>query len=187
MPIATKIPGGNELLDPQKLLKEIGVTQGMKVGDLGCGGRGFFSLQAAKMVGQSGLVYAVDILKPVLKSVVNEARSMGIYNIKPVWSNLEVVGATKIKEGEIDIALVNNLLFQVKENRNVIREAKRLLKPEGKLMVVDWKKTDIPFGPPVEMRVSPEEVKKLAEKEGFELEKEFEAGTYHYGLIFKKT
>jgi len=50
--------------------------------------------------------------------------------------------------------------------------------------VVDWK-PDSPQGPE-EGRVSEKEVENLAEESGLKLEKEFEAGIYHYGLVFKK-
>ncbi|MDD4607312.1 MAG: methyltransferase domain-containing protein [Patescibacteria group bacterium] len=181
----SKVPGGNELLDPQKVLTAVGVIQGLKIGDFGCGGRGFFSLQAARMVGQDGVVYAIDILKPVLKSVENEAHSLGLYNLKTVWSDLEKKDATKIKT-ELDIALVINLLFQVEKNENVIYEVKRLLKTQGKLLIIDWKQTGALFGPPVEKRVDIEQIKNLVIKIGFELQEEFEAGSFHFGLIFIK-
>ena len=82
--------------------------------------------------------------------------------------------------------MIINVLFQVKEKDIVLKEAWRMLKREGKLLVIDWKKTGAPFGPPVEMRVSKERVKKIAESLNLILLEEFEAGNYHYGLIFKK-
>ncbi len=83
----------------------------MSVGDLGCGNLGYFSVPAAKIVGQNGVVYAVDILKSVLQSVENIARQEGLDNIKTVWSNLEVVGATKITPASLDLIMVVNMLF----------------------------------------------------------------------------
>lgn len=183
---SAKIPGGNELLNPLFILNKVGLEEGMKVGDLGCGGRGFFTLQAARLVGDKGTVYGVDVLKSALQSLKSEAEANGIYNVKPVWSNLEIYGATKINDGFLDVALIINVLFQVKEKDIVLKEAWRMLKREGKLLVIDWKKTGAPFGPPVEMRVSKERVKKIAESLNLILLEEFEAGNYHYGLIFKK-
>lgn len=186
MSIATKIPGGNELINAMEVLKRVGVEQGMKVGDLGCGGAGHFTLQAAKMVGKSGIVYGVDVLKSALGSLEELAKSAGIYNIKPVWSDLEIFGATDIKNETLDIVLLINILFQATKRVAIIKEATRMLKRDGKLLIIDWKKTGAPFGPPVDMRVDPEKIKDVAIETGLKLEKEFEAGNYHYGLIFKK-
>lgn len=182
----SKIPGGNELMNNQKVLETAGIEEGMVVADLGCGARGYFALQAGKMVGKNGLVYAVDILKPSLQSVESIARLHNIQNIKTVWSDLEIHEATKIKSESVDFALLINVLFQSKKQEAILKETARLLKNQGKLLVVDWKKTGAPFGPPIEDRILPEQVKEWAEEMGLKLEKEFEAGPYHYGLVFTK-
>ncbi|MBI2633571.1 MAG: methyltransferase domain-containing protein [Parcubacteria group bacterium] len=184
--IHQKIPGGNELLNPKKVLEDGGIVEGMTVADLGSGMRGYFSLQAAKLVGKNGTVYAVDILKSALQSVENFAKLYNLTNVKTVWSNLEVVGATNIPEKSIDAGLLVNILFQIGYRANVIKEAGRLIKQKGMLLVVDWKKELSPLGPPLESRLLQDEIKKLVQAENFSFEKEFSAGPYHYGLVFKK-
>lgn len=181
-----KIAGGNELLDSKKVLEKAGLKEGDMVGDLGCGGKGYFCLQAAKLVGNKGMVFAVDILKSVLKNVAAEARAQGINNLKTVWSDLEILGATKINSSSLDFSLLVNILFQIKEHFEVIKEAVRLLKKDGKLLVVDWKKTQAPFGPPVEKRISTEELEKFASQLGLKKDFIFEAGKFHYGIVFIK-
>ncbi len=181
-----KIPGGKELIDARTLLEKVGVAEKMKVADLGCGRRGYFALQVAKMVGNKGLVYAVDIVKAALQSVESTAQLFGINNIKTVWADLEIPGTTKIPDELIDLVMLNNVLFQTKKPEPMIKEAVRILKKGGKVLVTDWRKIAIPFGPPIESRVAPEEVKKIAQTVGLTLEKEFAAGPYHYALVFKK-
>lgn len=179
--------GGNELLDPAYLLKDVlQMSYGAKLADLGCGSMGFFVLQSAKLVGDKGLVYAVDILKEVLSSVEGRARQEGLYNVKTVWSNLEIVGAAKIPENCLDYALLVNTLFQTKKHQEVLKEAYRLLKMGGLLLVVDWQTGGGPIGPTREMRLEPAAVKSLAQAVDFQLIKEFAAGKNHYGLIFQK-
>src|SRR3989304_3425099 len=91
--------GGNELLDAEHLLGEVlAIPYGASVADLGCGSMAFFTLQAAKLAGDKGRVYACDIVKEVLSSVEGKARQEGLLNIKTVWTNLETVGAAKILE-----------------------------------------------------------------------------------------
>ncbi len=181
-----RIPGGNELLDPQKLIQKADIQPMMNVADLGCGGSGIFTLQAAKKVGDKGVVYAVDILKSVLASVVSKARMQGINNVKTVWSNLEILGATKIPNGSLDRAMFINTLFQSKKHKEMLHEAKRMIKREGMLLVVDWKPRGAPFGPLEKDRVAPERIKAIAKDLEFQLLESFEAGPYHYGFIFTK-
>lgn len=181
-----KIPGGTELLNPLALLRRLNIDRAMTVADLGCGRAGFFALQAGKIVGDEGTVYAVDIIKPVLSSVVSAAKQAHVRNITTVWANLEIAGGTKIPDKAADIALLINVLFQSKKQEAILREATRVLKPKGKLLIIDWKMTNAPLGPSVDRRVSPETIRALATKLGLHETDSFEAGQYHFGLIFTK-
>ena len=181
-----KVPGGNQLLNSYKILSKIEITEGMKVADLGCGARGPFSLQSAKMVGDKGIVYAVDIMKSALQSLNTMAQMRGINNIKTIWADLDVVGSTKIKKSSIDLVIVVNILFQLKERTAIIKEAYRIIKPGGKMLIIDWKKTNIPFGPSVDLRISPSKIKQAGQQLDLILEQEFDAGPYHFGLLFSQ-
>ena len=86
----TKIPSGTTLFKTDKILHRIGVGPGQVVADLGCGGSGYFVLQAAKMVGSKGTVFGIDVLKSALSNLISRARLAGLANIIPVWSNLEI-------------------------------------------------------------------------------------------------
>lgn len=178
--------GKSELLDAGKILKEIlGMQIGDVVADLGAGG-GMFSIAAARTVGDQGQVYAVDIIKSSLSEIESKARMSGLYNLKTIWSNLEIVGATKIKEASLDYALVVNVLFQSQKKYEIIAEATRLLKPAGKLLIIDWSDTAPGFAPPAEMQVNKEELLKISEQLGLNLLEDFRAGNYHFGLIYMK-
>ncbi|MFH1837980.1 MAG: methyltransferase domain-containing protein [Candidatus Kuenenbacteria bacterium] len=174
------------LLNFKKLLEKAGLKQNMIVGDLGCGGTGYFVLQASKMVGKDGIVYAIDILKPALKSIESRARLEKLYNIKTIWSDLEIHKATKIKNEELNVILLTNILHQSKNPSTVFKEAERMLKKDGKILVVEWEQTNSPLGPKVENRISKEEIKKIAQENNLEKQEEFKAGNYHYGIIFQK-
>jgi len=181
------ILGGNALLDPLKILNKAGIAEGQKVADLGCGTAGHFVIPAARMVGDKGHVYAVDILKSALEGVKSRAKLEGITNLDTIWSDLEVYNATKIDTNSLDVALLINVLFQTKKHDEILKETARMLKSGGTLLVVDWKMTDIPaFGPDSEMRIDPEKIKQTAQDLNLELTKEFEAGKFHFALTFKK-
>ncbi len=176
-----------KLLNPQELLeKQLEVKFGNFVGDLGCGGAGYFTIPVAKIVGSRGKVYAVDILKTALEGVKSKAKLENILNIETIWSDLEKVGVTKITPDTLDSALLINILFQSRNNVALLDEAKRILKVGGKLLVVDWKVEPTPFGPPVTDRVTPEKVREFAKGLNLKEEKFFAAGPYHYGFVFVK-
>lgn len=178
--------GGNELLNAEYLLKDIlELPYGSRVADLGCGSMAFFTLQAAKLVGDKGQVYACDILKDVLSAVASKARQEGLHNIKTVWTNLEIVGAAKI-DPPVDFTLLVNTLFQSKAHQEMLKEAYRLTKAGGKLLLVDWKISSGPVGPANEMKVPHDLAEQMAAAIGFKKIKEFAAGQNHYGFIFEK-
>lgn len=179
------ITGGQQLLDPIFLLKKVELKDGMKVADLGCGAVGHFVIPAAKMVGEGGVSYGVDILKGALEGVRSRAKLEGLTNVETIWSNIEIYRGTKINDNSLDRVLLVNILFQTKGHHDILREAVRMLKPKGKLMVIDWKRENIPsFGPSKEKRIDRREVLASAQKLGLQLKEEFEAGRYHFGLIF---
>lgn len=181
------ILGGNVLLDPRSILKKADLREGQHIADLGAGTAGHFVIPAARMVGNQGQVYAVDILKSALEGIRSRAKLEGLTNLETIWSDLEVYGGIKIDDNSLDVVFLINILFQTQKHNEVMREAVRLLKPGGMLLVVDWKMTEIPsFGPKVEKRVKSEEIKKIASDLNLELTEEFEAGKFHFVLTFKK-
>jgi ubiquinone/menaquinone biosynthesis C-methylase UbiE len=181
-----KPPGGNELLNPRLLLERAGIGHGQRVADLGCGAMAYFTLQAARQVGERGQVYAVDIQREVLSSVDSRARLAGLTNVRTVWSDLEKVGAATIPPATLDAVLLVNTLFQLNDHAAAMAEAVRLLRPGGRMLVADWKSIGAPFGPSSERRVSPGRVRELAVAAGFTLVEEFEAGPYHFGQVYEK-
>jgi ubiquinone/menaquinone biosynthesis C-methylase UbiE len=181
-----KTTGGNALLDVNLVLSRAQISENMRVADLGCGSSGHFVFPSSKIVGKRGKVYAVDILKTVLSEIEKRIKQENIGNIETVWSNLEIFNATKIESGSLDIVLLINTLYQSHKRVEIIREAIRMLKKGGKLLVVDWKNISSPFGPPAEERVKIDLLKIGGEKLGLEIEDEFDAGQYHYGILFTK-
>lgn len=180
------VTGGNALVDANLVLTKAKIGDKMKVADFGCGVSGHFVFSTAKLVGKNGKVYAVDILKTVLENIAKRIKQENFSNIEPIWTDLETFGATKIEAGSLDVGYLINTLYLSHKRVEIIRESVRMIKKGGCLVVVEWKNISIPFGPPPEERVNSSLLKNAAARLGLKLEEEFEAGQYHYGLIFLK-
>lgn len=181
------IPSGKEFLDPQTILKRIGIELGQIVADLGCGGAGYFTLLAARAVGAKGKVYATDVFRPALSAIASKAWLAGLRNIETVWTNLETVGAAKqIRSGSVDLAMIHNVLHQSRNHPAILKECFRMLKPGSRLLVIDWRVGDWYFGPKRMHLVSAEQITKTAHDLGLRSVLRFEPSRYHWGIIFQK-
>lgn len=179
-------PLKTNLLNVDLILEKAKIKEGQKIGDFGCGRNGNFVFLTAQQAGKNGLVYAVDIMKNNLESIAQEAKEQNLHQIKTIWSDVEMPKGTKIEENTLDLILLINLLHEANKPINVLKEAIRLLKKGGRLLIVDWKKTSSPIGPAVETRINKDLLASVSSKNGLIKEMEFEAGQYHFGLIFIK-
>lgn len=166
--------------DPASNLAKLGLNDGMRVVDLGAGS-GFYTFEAAKKVGANGRVYAVDVQKDLLERLRSVGASQGLRNIEVIWGNIEKIGGTKVKEALADRVIASNVLFQIAKPDDFVLEVKRILKPGGKVLVVDWSGVT-PLSP--KNIVTDIQVQTLFEKVGFKLDQSFMAGDHHYGMVF---
>lgn len=168
-------------LNPNQVIKHLKLKENMTAADFGSGSGGW-AIPLAKVL-ENGSVFAIDILQEPLSALRSKMDLEKISNIRPVRSNVEDKQGSTLPASSVDLVLMTNLLFQSQKKKEIFEEAKRVLKSSGRILVVDWKE-DASQGPE-KGRVPEKEVKKIAEDSGFEMEKEFEAGIYHYGLVFK--
>lgn len=171
-----------EFLDPQSILSELEIRKNMIACDFGSGAGGWVIPLAKKL--KKGKVYALDVQEEMLSALEGQAKIEGVFNIKTVLCDLEEIKGLKLGNNFADLILMTNLLFQLKDKEQVFKEGKRILKKKGEILVVDWK-GESPFGPR-EGRITAGEVKKIAKDVDLKLKKEFEAGDYHFGLVFTK-
>jgi ubiquinone/menaquinone biosynthesis C-methylase UbiE len=169
---------------PARNVDFLGVDQGMTVADFGSGS-GAYVLAIAERLKGSGHVYAVDVQQELLRRIKNEAHKRGYKNVEIIWSDLEKPGGSKIADRHADLVLISNLLFQVEEKKALFIEAWRILKPTGKLAVIDWSDSFGGMGPVKKEVVKKETALELARANGFEALGEFKAGAHHYGLMLR--
>lgn len=171
-------------LNPEKNLLKVGLSESMVVADFDSGS-GYYSLAAAKLVGNSGKVYSIDHNEELLRKISNDAKSLGFKNIKIIGSNLENQNGSKLRDDLVDIVIIANTLFQIENKEKVAKEAWRILRKKGRVLVVDWKDSQAGVGPHRMHIIRKEDVQNIFSEAGFSLEKEIEAGDHHFGLIFR--
>lgn len=169
----------DNFLNPIQVLKQLKLKPAMIAADFGCGS-GFWVLPLARTL-EEGRVYGVDILEEPLSALRSKAKTEKLYNVVSMKADVEK--GTTLLSGSCDLVLMTNLLFQVANKKGILNEGKRVLKKNGRILVVEWKK-DAAFGPE-QGRVSVEEIKELAEELGLKVEKEFEAGPSHWALVLE--
>ena len=167
-------------LNPEEILKQLKLKKDMIAADFGSGS-GAWVLPLAEEL-EEGKVYAIEVLEEYLSALKSKAKAQKLYNIETILANVE--NETSIASESLDLVLATLLFFQIEDDKGAFREIKRVLRKGGKLLAVDWKK-DSPIGPK-EGRASANIIKELAKELGFNLEKEFDASSYHWGLIFVK-
>jgi ubiquinone/menaquinone biosynthesis C-methylase UbiE len=177
---------GTALINPEKIYQKINLTVGMRAADFGCGRTGHVVFSLVPKVGERGVVYALDIMKDVLESIKSQATAGGYENIHTVWTDVEKFGAAPIPENSIDAGFFINVMFMLKNRAEAMREAARLIKDKGYLVIVDWQKKIGPLGPSEEKMVNQDELIKIAQKEKFTLVDKIPLNEYHFCHIFNK-
>jgi len=173
--------------NPQKNIESFEILPGFQVADLGAGS-GSYTIAAAKLVGEDGRVYAVDIQKELLSGIKNEAERRHLFNVEVIWGDVEKPGGTLLADSSIDIVIASNILFQTENKNSFLNEIKRILKPErGKVCVIDWIDSFGGLGPEPQAVVGSESCKEMFLGGGFVLYRTLaDVGAHHYGIIFRK-
>jgi len=184
--MAVNLPSADQLIEPIAVLNEGKIEQGQIVADFGCGTVGHFVFAAARLVGQDGKVYAIDIQKSVIAAIDSRMKQDAVNNVTPLWGDIERPKGVRVIDGAFDLSLVINNLFLSSNRDGLAEEVRRCTKVGGKLVVIDWVPTTTPIGPPVASRMSPEAAKTLLAAHGFAFDHAFTPGDVSWGLVFTR-
>ncbi len=176
----------NSFLNPSRIVESLPFEEGMQIAEFGSG-TGMFSLAIAQKVGRDGKVYALDVQKETLEALGAKARAEGIFNIETVWADLEKQGSTKIPDGALDMVFLPNILFQSQKKAEILKEAHRITKQGGTVVIIDWIPGKEIFGTSMGWLETPEKMQDIAKNAGLTFADVLQTGSaYHYGLLFKK-
>jgi ubiquinone/menaquinone biosynthesis C-methylase UbiE len=167
---------------PDEALDVIGVAKGAVVADIGAG-VGYFTWRLAARVRPTGKVYAVDVQPGMLRELRRNMADRKLANYETV---LGAEDDPRLPAGRIDLALLVDVYHEFSQPQKMLDGIRKALKPDGRLVLLEYRKEDpkVPIRPEHKMSVA--EVKAEVEPAGFRLEKVLETLPRQHVLIFRK-
>ena len=147
--------------DVNLVFEKLDLKEGQIFLDLGCGA-GDYSIIASSYVGDSGIVYALDQWKEIENRLNNKTKLLGIKNLRALTSDIK--DKILLDDKTCDVCFICTVIHGIdlsKYGKNLFEELHRIIKMKGKLSIIEIKKEETSFGPPMEIRLSPDELKKI--------------------------
>ncbi len=173
------------LIDSKELFERLGIERGSTFVDLGCG-PGEYVIEAALRIGEEGKVYAIDLWEEGLVALVKEAESRDLSQLTVLAAG--ICAMLPLQDQSVDVCLVATVLHDlVREGcaDRTLEEALRILRPQGMLAIVEFKKFDGHPGPPIDVKLSPDQLEQIVSVHGFTRKEMIEVGPYNYLAVFQ--
>jgi predicted O-methyltransferase YrrM len=175
-------PGRDAYQKPDEVMRALALRAGEVVADIGAGS-GYFALRFARAVGDSGRVYAVDISPDMVRHLNRRLRDAGVRNVVTVLSDPD---DPLLPDASVDRFVIVDTWHHVEDQAKYLTLLKRMLKPGGQVVHIDFQKRELPIGPPVGMKIAREDLVKQMEGAGFRLAAEHTFLPYQYFLVFSR-
>ncbi len=168
-----------KLLNPDSILGKAGLSRDTVFADLGCGS-GYFAIPASLIVKK---VFAIDVHEEMLDIIREKIRMGKLTNIETLLSKESSI---PLPDNSVDVLFMANVFHELDDRGAILKEAKGIISGRGRLIIIDWKKMEMEMGPPIEERLSEDEVVSICEDGGFRILERLDAGQYNYMLVFEK-
>lgn len=173
-------PARDAYQKPDEVLKALALREGETVADIGAGS-GYFTVRFARAVGSAGRVYAVDVSPDMIRHLNHRLRDTDIRNVVPVLSDPD---DPLLPDASVDRFVIVDTWHHIDDKEKYLGLLKRMLKPGGQVVHIDFQKRDLPVGPPAGMKIAREDLVKQMEAAGFRLLAEHGFLPYQYFLVF---
>jgi ubiquinone/menaquinone biosynthesis C-methylase UbiE len=173
-------PARDAYQKPDEVMKALALKPGEVVADIGSGS-GYFALRFARAVGETGRVYAVDISPDMVRHVNRRVRDAGLRNLVSVLADPD---DPLLPDASVDRVVIVDTWHHVEDQVHYLERLKRLLRPGGQVVHIDFQKRELPIGPPLAMKIAREDLVKQMEAAGFHLAAEHTFLPYQYFLVF---
>jgi arsenite methyltransferase len=165
---------------PEEVVKALNIREGEVIADIGAGS-GYFTMRLARAVGDKGRVYAVDVSPDMVVHLNRRIRDLKLKNIATV---LCAPDDPLLADASVDRIFICDTWHHIGDHAKYLALLKRMLKPGGQVIMVDFKKVKTPVGPPMEIRIARDDLVREMEANGFQLAAEHTFLDYQYFLVF---
>ena len=165
---------------PYEVLAALNLKPGEVIADIGAGS-GYFTFRLAHHLGAKGKVYAADVSPDMIRHINRRIRDLKANNIVSVLADPD---DPLLPDQSVNRFFVCDVWHHVENQTKYLALMKKMLKPGGEIVMIDFHKKELPFGPPLQMKIAREDLIKQMESNGFRLSKEHTFLPYQYFLIF---
>jgi len=173
-------PKRDEYQRPHQVLTALNIKPGEVIADIGAG-TGYFTFRLAHFVGDKGRVYAVDVSPDMIRHINRRTRDSKTTNVLSILAEND---DPLLPERSVNRIFVCDVWHHVENQTKYLVALKKILRPGGEVVMIDFHKKELPFGPPLHMKIAREDLVKQMEANGFRLSREHTFLPYQYFLVF---
>jgi ubiquinone/menaquinone biosynthesis C-methylase UbiE len=174
-------PARDAYQKPHEVITALKLKEGEAIADIGAGS-GYFTFRLAHHVGDTGRVYAVDVGADMIVHLNRRSRDLQLKNVVTI---LAAPDDPLLADASVDRFFICDTWHHIENHDRYLALLKKMLKPGGQIVMVDFKKEQTPMGPPMEMRIDRADLVKEMETNGFKVAAEHTFLPYQYFLVFK--
>ena len=167
--------------EPSRAIEALGLRAGMTVADIGAGS-GYYTVRMARKVGPEGKVYATDIQVGMLSLLMRRAKQEQIPNIVPV---LGAVDDPKLPPGSLDLALMVDVYHELSAPQAFVRRLREALKPDGRLVLIEFRKEDPRVPIREEHKMSVAQVRQELSADGYAIDEVIDILPWQHIIVLK--
>jgi arsenite methyltransferase len=165
---------------PEEVVAALGLRSGDSIADIGAGS-GYFALRFAHRVGPEGRVFAVDVEPGMILHLDHGIRDAGAWNVRTILADPD---DPLLPEASLDWVFICDTWHHIGKQDAYLSILSKVLKPGGRIVMIDFQKRDLPVGPPVSMKIARDDLVRQMDRAGFRLETEHTFLPYQYFLVF---
>ena len=165
---------------PHEVVHALGIKPGEVIADIGAGS-GYFTFHLARHVGDKGKVYAVDVSPEMVLHVNRRICEQKVTNVVSLLADPD---NPLLSDRSVNRFFFSESWHHIENQAKYLSLMKRMLKPGGEVVMIDFHKKELPVGPPMQMRIAREDLIKQMESSGYRLTKEHSFLPYQYFLVF---
>ncbi len=165
---------------PAEVLAALDIKPGEIMADIGAGS-GYFTFRLARQVSERGKIYAVDVSPDMILHLNRTIRDLKITNVVPIIADPD---DPLLPVPSVDRFFFSDSWHHIENQAKYLGLMKKLLKPNGQVVMIDFHKKETPAGPPLRMRIAREDLIEQMTSNGFRLAKEHTCLPYQYFLVF---